>query len=120
MSMIEICDICGKPLGNGSHMDASGHLWPDISMEEKKYRSRAGFMGSTWTKYLSICGHCRAQLAKYDEEKVHIWRQNKDSNPSEWYYDYYCSNCGFKIKKNQVTYKFCPNCGVKMGIEGQK
>ena len=55
---IECCDLCKKPL-RGIYQDDNGTIWDDISFQEKVF-----FMTDSWTEYLSICGHCRAELAK--------------------------------------------------------
>lgn len=63
MGVINTCDICGQPL-RSSFTDASGKLWDDVSFQQKRYRRKVCFMHDSWTEYLSICGHCRYELAK--------------------------------------------------------
>lgn len=60
--IINCCDLCKQPL-RGSYADKNGKLWDDISFQEKRYRRKVCFMFDSWTEYLSICGHCRAELA---------------------------------------------------------
>ena len=66
---IELCDICGQPLGK-TYTDEYGKTWDNISFQEKKYRAKKWVpafswpAGSSWTEYLSVCGKCRAALAK--------------------------------------------------------
>ena len=60
---IEICDICGQPMVD-VFTDENGKMWGSVSFREKKYRVKKCFFGDSWTEYLSICGRCRAELAK--------------------------------------------------------
>ena len=60
--MLECCDFCKKPMC--SYTDNSGKYWESISFRTKKYKREVTFMFDTWTEYLSICGRCRAEIAK--------------------------------------------------------
>ena len=62
----ECCDFCKKPMCD--YRDKSGNYWEGISFKSKKYKRRIRFIGDGWTKYLSICGRCRAELAKKRDE----------------------------------------------------
>ena len=65
MAIIQCCDICEKPI-SGLYTDANGKTWRSISFQQKRYRRKMFFMFDSWTEYLSICGRCRAQLAKLE------------------------------------------------------
>lgn len=58
----ECCDLCKEPMCD--YTDKNGQHWEGISFQEKKYKRRICFMGDAWTEYLSICGRCRAEIAK--------------------------------------------------------
>ena len=75
---IECCDLCEKPL-RGSYQDDNGTIWDDISFQEKKYRRKVFFMTDSWTEYLSICGHCRAELAKIRVKETQNERLNRQT-----------------------------------------
>lgn len=32
------------------------------------------------------------------------------------YYYWFCDACGYRVKKGQPAYNFCPNCGAKMEV----
>lgn len=57
--IVECCDVCKHPLGE-VYEDEHGKRWSDISFREKIYR--------TWTEYISVCGRCRAEIAKRKKE----------------------------------------------------
>jgi len=63
---IECCDLCKKPMCN--YTDRNGHYWEGISFQSKKYKRRLSAFGDSWTEYLSICGCCRAEIAKKRSE----------------------------------------------------
>ena len=63
MGYIRTCDICGLPI-SGSFIDKDGKIWDDVSFQAKKYRTKKCFAFDSWTEYLSICGHCRCELAR--------------------------------------------------------
>lgn len=58
----DCCDICGEEVI--SYTDENGKCWDGISFQEAKYRRKICFLTDSWTEYLSVCGSCRAELAK--------------------------------------------------------
>ena len=61
--VIYCCDLCKQPL-EGSYKDENGKIWSNISFQQKKYRRKMCCFNDSWTEYLTICGRCRAELAK--------------------------------------------------------
>lgn len=55
---VEYCDLCKKPMC--TYTDSDGRYWEGISFQSKNYRRRIGS--------LSICGRCRAEIAKKRSE----------------------------------------------------
>ena len=60
--IVECCDLCKRPMCD--YRDKNGNYWEGISFKTKKYKQIG-----TWAKYLSICGRCRAELAKKRDEE---------------------------------------------------
>jgi hypothetical protein len=65
--IIQCCDICKKP--EVTFRDKHGNVWGSISFQEKKYRRKVFFFADTWTEYITVCGRCRAALAKAREKE---------------------------------------------------
>jgi hypothetical protein len=45
------------------------------------------------------------------------WNEREDdyADRNPVYYTWECSNCGFDAKREGPKWKYCPNCGAKMG-----
>jgi len=65
--IVECCDLCKERMCN--YTDKDGHYWEGISFRAKKYKRRLSAFGDSWTEYLSICGKCRAEIAKRRREE---------------------------------------------------
>ena len=56
-----------------------------------------------------------AKLPSVSTEKTGRWKRRiVDSGYNA---DWSCSFCGYKVKTDFVNFKYCPNCGAKMGVE---
>lgn len=54
-------------------------------------------------------------LPSVSTEKVGRWKRRiVDSGYNA---DWSCSCCGYKVKTDFVNFKYCPNCGARMGVE---
>lgn len=62
--VIYCCDLCKQPLGSEWYEDENGKRWDTISFRQKKYKRKMFCFDDSWTEYLTICGRCRAELAK--------------------------------------------------------
>ena len=67
MTLVECCDLCKEPMLN--YTDENWRYWEGISFQSKKYRRRFFDITGSWTEYLSICGRCRAEIAKKRSEE---------------------------------------------------
>ena len=67
MTLVECCDLCKEPMCN--YTDKNGRCWEGISFQSRKYRRRFFDITGSWTEYLSICGRCRAEIAKRRSEE---------------------------------------------------
>ena len=64
---VECCDLCKEPMCN--YTDENGWYWEGISFRSKKYKRSFFDITGSWTEYLSICGRCRAEIAKRRREE---------------------------------------------------
>ena len=67
MTLVECCDLCKEPMLN--YTDENGRYWEGISFRSKKYKRRFFDITGSSTEYLSICGRCRAEIAKRRREE---------------------------------------------------
>lgn len=55
------------------------------------------------------------KLPSVSTEKTGRWKRRiVDSGYNA---DWSCSCCGYKVKLDFFNFKYCPNCGARMGVE---
>ena len=72
-----------------------------------------------WEEYQSIgtVEECRGAVEKQKAQAPHIWGDGySDGKPVYDMYD--CPNCGTSYEIDGSSYKYCPECGQKLDLQG--